>query len=105
MVTVSGVWVTVPPAPVRTITVNVLGAAERVDVIVNFVEPEPETAVGENAKLKYGGIPEAENATVPVKLVAVSITVTEPAEPLLIASEVALRLVATEPIVTGSVAV
>ena len=44
----SGVCVTVRPAPVRTITVNVPVAADRDGVMVNFVVPEPETAVGEN---------------------------------------------------------
>ena len=48
--TVSGICFVVPPATVRTSKVNVLFAvADVVGVIVNCVEPDPETAVGEKA--------------------------------------------------------
>ena len=50
-------------------------------------------------------MPDAEKATVPVKFMAVSVTVTEPEELLLTLSVAALKLVATDPMARGSVVV
>ncbi len=50
-------------------------------------------------------MPDAAKETVPGKLRAVSVTVIEAVEPRLTVREVALKLVATEPIVVGSVTV
>lgn len=50
-----------------------------------------------------GGNPDAENPTVPVKLVAVSLTVTVAIPLRETVTELALRVVATVPMLTGKV--
>lgn len=79
---------TVPPAVLVTVTVYVPGLAFVVGEIVNLVLPVPATAFGTNVQFTLPGKPEMVKMTLPVKLVAVVLTVRE-ADPLRAAVSVA----------------